>query len=53
MTKFVHSFENENLVNCPFCGEEEFDLMGLKNHFESGSCDVYNVIDISQLHTIF
>lgn len=27
---------------CPFCGEEDFDLSGLKGHFLAGYCDVYN-----------
>lgn len=29
-------------IKCPFCGEDDFDLIGLKNHFERGHCDVYN-----------
>lgn len=27
---------------CPFCGEKDFDLLGLKNHLIRGWCDVYN-----------
>jgi hypothetical protein len=28
---------------CPFCGETDFDLIGLKIHFMRGWCDVWNV----------
>ena len=28
-------------VTCPFCGEDGFDLRGLKTHFEFGWCDAY------------
>lgn len=27
---------------CPFCGERDFDLVGLKGHFEKGYCGIYN-----------
>ena len=27
---------------CPFCKESEFDLIGLKMHFEKGWCEIYN-----------
>ena len=30
------------LKSCPFCKEEDFDLIGLKHHFGSGYCDVFN-----------
>lgn len=29
-------------IPCPFCGQEDFDLGGLKRHSEKGHCDVYN-----------
>lgn len=29
-------------VICPFCGETDFDLIGLKTHLNNGDCDVYN-----------
>lgn len=29
-------------VTCPFCGEGDFDLIGLKSHYEKQSCDPYN-----------
>ena len=28
-------------VQCPFCGEDDFDLVGLKGHLENGWCEVY------------
>lgn len=27
---------------CLFCGKPGFDLVSLKNHFDTGDCDVYN-----------
>lgn len=32
----------ENLKNCPFCDEEDFDLIGLKHHLHSGHCEEFN-----------
>lgn len=29
-------------LTCPFCKEGEFDLVGLKHHYESGYCNQYN-----------
>lgn len=34
----------DEVVECPFCHETNFDLIGLKLHFERGWCDVYNHI---------
>ena len=28
-------------VECPFCGEKDFDLIGLKIHFNRGWCQVF------------
>lgn len=36
--------ESQEIV-CPFCGEKDFDLVGLKYHFERGYCDVYEEIE--------
>lgn len=27
---------------CPFCGEADFDLIGLKHHFAAGWCEPFN-----------
>lgn len=32
--------------HCPFCGEGDFDLPGLKIHFERGWCEPYNNIKL-------
>ena len=29
-------------IVCPFCQTGEYDLVGLKNHYERGWCDEYN-----------
>lgn len=29
-------------VICPFCNEGDFDLIGLKYHYEMGYCESYN-----------
>lgn len=28
-------------IVCPFCGDDDFDKIGLKIHFERGHCDEY------------
>ena len=35
----------ENLLYCPFCGEPDFDLVGLKGHLEHGDCETYNNLE--------
>lgn len=38
----------EELVSCPFCKENGFDLIGLKNHIEQ-YCEVYpNIISAEE-----
>ena len=32
----------KDLVSCPFCGEQDFDLIGLKYHLQQGHCTNYN-----------
>ena len=32
-------------IICPFCGEIDFDLEGLKMHLFYGWCDAYNILD--------
>lgn len=34
--------ERPKLVSCPFCGDTDYDLIRLKNHFVSGYCDKFN-----------
>ena len=29
-------------MNCPFCNDNDFDLIGLKHHLSHGYCDAYN-----------
>ena len=29
------------MIRCPFCKEDDFDLIGLKSHLEKGHCSVY------------
>lgn len=33
---------DKEYISCPFCGEDDFDLLGLKHHLSYGWCDVYN-----------
>lgn len=28
-------------INCPFCNEQDFDLVGLKTHLTKGYCETY------------
>ena len=32
------------MIDCPFCGEGDFDKEGLKYHFEQGYCEDYNSV---------
>jgi len=34
-------------VSCPFCGEDDFDLIGLKYHLISGYCETYESTEVS------
>ena len=39
----------EDLIKCPFCGEDDFDLIGLKTHLTSNFCeDFKNVKTIEE-----
>ena len=33
-------------VQCPWCGEDDFDLVGLKLHILQGWCDAYDATTI-------
>jgi endogenous inhibitor of DNA gyrase (YacG/DUF329 family) len=35
--------ENQS-VNCPFCGMADFDLVGLKSHLVHGDCENFDSI---------
>lgn len=32
---------SHELISCPFCGEADFDLIGLKIHLTRGHCEAY------------
>ena len=34
--------KDNELLCCPFCGEKDFDLEGLKGHLEHLDCEIYN-----------
>lgn len=36
---------NEQFIPCPFCKDDDFDLIGLKEHLISGWCDEFNDIE--------
>lgn len=38
-------------IKCPFCGEDDYDLIGLKTHFENGWCDAYNELPVRERFT--
>lgn len=33
------------LLSCPFCREQDFDLVGLKGHLEHGDCEPFNALE--------
>ena len=38
-------------VVCPFCGEGNFDIVGLKTHLVRGWCDKFNETSLDVPHT--
>jgi hypothetical protein len=40
--------EMDELIKCPFCGEDDFDLWGLKYHL-ARYCGAYEKIDLALL----
>lgn len=39
--------EKVDLISCPFCGEKDFDLIGLKGHIWRGWCEAYEETPLS------
>lgn len=37
--------QTKSLILCPFCGETDFDLIGLKKHLLAGWCEVFNATE--------
>jgi len=40
------------MIECPFCGEDDFDEIGLKFHLIH-HCDAYDAVDVSGVKSIF
>ncbi len=40
-------------ISCPFCHQEDFDLIGLKLHFSLGHCNTYEALpsSLEQAHS--
>jgi hypothetical protein len=38
-------------LNCPFCGEGDFDDSGLKIHLTHGHCDAFERVEIVDIQT--
>lgn len=34
-----------DLLACPFCGEPDYDLVGLKSHITKGECEVFTKVE--------
>ena len=34
-------------MRCPFCGEDDFDSIGLKTHLIRGDCDAFEALPIT------
>ncbi len=40
----------DDMVICPFCKQEDFDLVGLKSHLDHGDCEKWNeTIDLNRM----
>jgi len=37
----LSNVRSNDLLCCPFCGEKDFDLIGLKDHIRMDRCDAY------------
>lgn len=37
--------DGSELVDCPFCGESDFDLHGLKWHLQNGDATIIHVAE--------
>lgn len=37
------------MIQCPFCKETDFDLIGLKIHLSSGHCNKYEETEIPEI----
>jgi len=47
---FARSRSNAELADpiyftCPFCGGHDYDLIGLKMHYQNGWCDEFNELE--------
>lgn len=40
--------KDDDLLECPFCGEDDFDKIGLKYHLQNGNCEIYNETEITE-----
>ena len=43
----LNKFDKQNEkseIYCPFCGEGDFDRIGLKHHLDTGWCNEYNIV---------
>lgn len=36
--------DETQLLHCPFCGDDDFDLIGLQYHLQRGWCEVYGTL---------
>lgn len=35
----------QSYIKCPFCADDDFDLIGLKMHLSGGCCDAYEALE--------
>lgn len=41
----AYATPKQSLIACPFCGDTDFDLIGLKIHLVRGWCDKFNKLE--------
>lgn len=41
----IEQHSEPTYITCPFCGGEDYDLIGLKIHFQNGWCDEFNDLE--------
>jgi len=50
--KAENTEEKSQMISCPFCGETDFDMIGLKRHLESGQCVIFNEVDVDPVRKL-
>ena len=48
----LEDLNNNEELTCPFCGDVNFDSIGLKLHLQNEYCDAFNNVNTRVPHTV-